>query len=306
MDLVQAMRVFVRIVETESFSRAAENMGLPRATVSQVLKRLEVRLGARLLLRTTRQVRMTDEGRLYYQRCVQLLAEIEETDALFSHQRQRPSGRVRIDMPHSLARLVVIPQLPAFYQRYPDISLALSANDTPINVIREGVDCVLRAWIIDDDSLAARQLASLPQITCASAEYCARYGEPDSLESLSSHRMVGYFSPRMAQGYPLEFMRQGQRLPYMLPTWIDVNGADAYVAACLAGMGIMQAPCYGLRPYLDSGELVTLLPQMPPPDMPLYVMYPPGRFLAPRVRVVIEWLQECFGKLLENQSEKAH
>ncbi|GAB7194249.1 hypothetical protein OS31_43510 [Dickeya oryzae] len=193
MDQVQAMRVFVRIVEAESFSRAAEKLGLPRATVSQTLKRLEVRLGVRLLQRTTRQVQVTDEGLLYYQRCVQLLAELDETDALFSHQRQQPSGRVRIDMPHSLARQVVIPSLPAFYRRYPQISLVLSANDAAINVLREGVDCVLRAWQVDDDSLVARSLPSLPQVTCASAAYCAEFGVPDSLEALATHRMVGYF-----------------------------------------------------------------------------------------------------------------
>ncbi|ADM96870.1 LysR family transcriptional regulator [Dickeya dadantii] len=294
MDQVQAMRVFVRIVEAESFSRAAEKLGLPRATVSQTLKRLELRLGVRLLQRTTRQVQVTDEGMLYYQRCVQLLAEIEETDALFSRQRQQPSGRVRIDMPHSLARQVVIPSLPEFYRRYPQISLVLSANDSAINVMREGVDCVLRAWQVDDDSLVARSLPSLPQVTCASAAYCAEFGVPDTLEALMSHRMVGYFSLRTSHRYPLEFMQQGQIITRTLPSLVEINGADAYIAACQAGMGIIQAPRYGLVPLLSSGELVEILPQLPPPDMPLYVMYPSGRFLAPRIRVVIEWLAQCF------------
>ncbi|QOL16624.1 LysR family transcriptional regulator [Dickeya dianthicola] len=294
MDQVQAMRVFVRIVEAESFSRAAEKLRLPRATVSQTLKRLELRLGVRLLQRTTRQVQVTDEGLLYYQRCVQLLAEIEETDALFSHQRQQPSGQVRIDMPHSLARQVVIPSLPAFYRRYPQISLMLSTNDAAINVVREGVDCVLRAWQVDDDSLVARSLPPLSQVTCASAAYCAEFGVPDTLEALMSHRMVSYFSLRTSHRYPLEFMQQGHVITRSLSSLVEINGTDAYIAACQTGMGIIQAPRYGLAPLLASGELVEILPQLPPPDMPLYVMYPSGRFLAPRIRVVIEWLAQCF------------
>ncbi|WJV63182.1 LysR family transcriptional regulator [Pectobacteriaceae bacterium CE70] len=298
MDQIQAMRVFVRIVEAESFSRAAENLGLPRATVSQTLKRLELRLGVRLLLRTTRQVQITDEGRIYYQRCIQLLAEIDETDALFSHQRQQPSGRVRIDMPHSLARQIVIPALPEFYQRYPQITLVLSANDSTINMMREGVDCVLRAWQADDDSLVARHLPSLRQLTCASADYCAIHGVPESLSDLAAHQMIGYFSLQTSQRYPLEFMQAEQLVTRMLPSRLDVSGADAYIAACCAGLGIIQAPRYGLTPLLESGELVEILPQTPPPDMPLYVMYQPGRFLAPRIRVVIEWLHELFNQQL--------
>lgn len=301
MDQIQTMRVFVRIVEAESFSRAAEKLALPRATVSQALKRLELRLGVRLLQRTTRQVQVTDEGRLYYQRCMQLLAELEETDALFSQQRQQPSGRVRIDMPHTLARRMVIPALPAFYQRYPHITLALSANDSPINVLREGVDCVLRAWQMEDDSLVAKALTSLPQATCASADYCAAHGVPETLDALAGHRMVGYFSLHKSQNYPLEFMHNGEVERRMLPTCIEVNGADAYVAAGRAGMGIIQAPRYGLAELLTSGELVEILPQLPPPDMPLYVMYPPGRFLAPRIRVVIDWLEELFARLVNDK-----
>lgn len=172
MDQVQAMRIFTRIVELGSFSRAAERLQLPRATVSNALKRLEQRLGVRLLIRTTRQVQVTSEGSLYYQRCVQLLGALEEADTLFSHHKLQPSGKVRIDMPHSLARQIVIPALDDFYRRYPDITLALGANDTHVDLLREGVDCVLRAWETEDDSLVARRIAQLPQITCASPLIC--------------------------------------------------------------------------------------------------------------------------------------
>ncbi|MEH2920471.1 LysR family transcriptional regulator [Samsonia erythrinae] len=294
MDHIQAMRVFVRIVELGSFSRAAERLTLPRATVSNTIKQLEARMGVRLLQRTTRQVKITDEGRLYYERCLQLLAEIEEIDTLFTQQKQQPVGKVRVDMPHSLARDIVVPALGEFYARYPQVTLMLSANDAAINVLREGVDCVLRAWMTDDETLATRHLPSMSQVTCASADYLARYGVPHSLDALSGHQMVGYFSLRTEYLYPLEFMVGDECVTRMLPGALQVNGTDAFIAGARAGLGIIQAPRRSLRPYLESGELVEILSDMPPPAMPLYVMYTPGRFLAPRIRVFIEWLDELF------------
>lgn len=298
MDHIQAMRTFVRIVELGNFSRAAEKLNLPRATVSHTIKRLEARLGVRLLLRTTRQVQITPEGEIYYQRCIRLLTEIDETDTLFSRQRGRPSGVVRVDMPHSLAREMVIPALPQFYQRYPDISVTLSANDAAIDLLREGVDCVLRAWQVEDDSLVARHLPALPQLTCASARYLAQHGVPHTLDDLDEHQAVGYFSLRSPRHYPLEFMVQGTCETRMLPGRLAVSGADAYIAGGRAGLGLIQVPRYGVRQWLENGELVELLPDMPPPDMPLYIMYPAGHFLAPRVSVFIDWLQTCFQRPL--------
>lgn len=294
MDHIQAMRTFVRIVELGNFSRAAEKLGLPRATVSHTIKRLEARLGVRLLLRTTRQVQVTEEGHIYYQRCNRLLTDIDETDALFA--RQRPTGKIRVDMPHSLAREIVIPALASFYTRYPDITVSLSANDSTIDILREGVDCVLRAWRAEDDSLVARHLPSLPQITCASAAYLARHGTPDTLEDLAAHQAVGYFSLRSERLYPLEFLSQGKCITQALPGKLAVNGADAYIAGCRAGFGLIQAPRYSLQRWLDSGELREVLADTPPPDMPLFVMYPAGHFLAPRVRIFVDWLRECFAR----------
>ena len=290
MDQVQAMRIFTRIVELGSFSRAAERLQLPRATVSNAVKRLEQRLGVRLLLRTTRQVQVTSEGTLYYQRCVQLLGALEEADTLFSHQKLQPSGKVRIDMPHSLAREIVIPALDDFYRRYPDLTLALGANDTHVDLLRDGVDCVLRAWETEDDSLVARRIAMLPQLTCASPAYLAAFGVPQSIDQLQQHQAVGYFSLTNNRDYPLEFCRNGKVELRELPAKLSVSGADAYTSGCRAGMGLIQAAHYSLAPWLQKGELVEVLAETPPPPMPIYVMYPPGRFLAPRVRVLIDWL----------------
>ncbi|CAI1051000.1 LysR family transcriptional regulator [Serratia quinivorans] len=290
MDQIQAMRIFTRIVELGSFSRAAERLQLPRATVSNALKRLEQRLGVRLLIRTTRQVQVTSEGTLYYQRCVQLLGALEEADTLFSHHKLQPSGKVRIDMPHSLAREIVIPALDDFYQRYPDLTLALGANDTHVDLLREGVDCVLRAWETEDDSLVARRIAMLPQLTCASPGYLAAFGVPQSIDQLQQHQTVGYFSLASNRNYPLEFCRNGKVELRDLPARLSVSGADAYSSGCRAGMGLIQAAHYSLAPWLQKGELVEVLAETPPPPMPIYIMYPPGRFLAPRVRVLIDWL----------------
>lgn len=294
MDQIQAMRIFVRIVELGSFSRAAEKLQLPRATVSHTLKRLEQRLGVRLLVRTTRQVNITAEGTLYYQRCLQLLSAFEEADSLFSHQRLQPEGKVRIDMPHSLARNVVIPALNDFYQRYPHITLMLGANDSTIDLMREGVDCVLRAWLPHDEQLASRNIGLQPQITCASPAYLAKQGVPQSLDDLAGHQAVGYFSQINSRDYPLEFVYQSKVENRTLPGILSVSGADAYIAAGVAGLGLIQAPTSGIQSQLAQGELIEVLPHCPPPAMPLFIMFPAGRFLAPRVRVLIDWLIELF------------
>ncbi|AHG21085.1 transcriptional regulator [Chania multitudinisentens RB-25] len=296
MDHIQAMRIFTRIVELGSFSRAAEHLQLPRATVSNTLKRLEQRLGVRLLLRTTRQVHITAEGTLYYQRCLQLLDALEEADTLFHHHKLQPAGKVRIDMPHSLAREIVIPALKDFYQRYPEIELALGANDTHVNLLREGVDCVLRAWETADDTLVARRIAQMPQLTCASPAYLRAFGVPQSIDELHHHQAVGYFSFTSNRSYPLEFCRNGSVELRELPSKLSVSGADAYTSACRAGMGLIQGARYSLVPWLKTGEMVEVLAATPPPPMPIYIMYPPGRFLAPRVRVLIDWLIVLFDR----------
>ena len=268
---------FTRIVELDSFSRAAERLQLPRATVSNALKRLEQRLGVRLLIRTTRQVQVTSEGSLYYQRCVQLLGALEEADTLFSHHKLQPSGKVRIDMPHSLARQIVIPALDDFYRRYPDITLALGANDTHVDLLREGVDCVLRAWETEDDSLVARRIAQLPQITCASPLIC----RPTARRSTSIA-----WRPTARWGiFPWPATAITRWSSAAAASWNCANSRPAerqrrrrYIAGARAGMGLIQAARYSLAPWLEQGELVEVLAETPPPPMPIYIMYPPGRF----------------------------
>ena len=294
MDRFEAMRLFTRIVELGSFSRAAEQLDLPRASATQSIKQLEARLGVRLLARTTRQVTATADGAAYYQRCLAILADVEEAEAGISEAARHPRGRIRVDLSGSLCRLLLIPALPAFCQRYPLIRLEISVSDRQIDVIREGVDCVLRIGELRDVPLVARHLGQLQQVTCASAGYLARHGRPATLADLAAHTVVDYFSASSGKTLPLEFVVDGQSVTRSLPASLAVNNGDAYVAACAAGFGIIQVPGYHVTRQLASGEFVEILPQYRPPALPLNALYPPNRQQSARVRIFIDWLGELF------------
>ena len=206
MDRFNAMRVFTRIVELGGFAKAADSLQLPRASVTILIKQLEAHLGVQLLQRTTRHVSPTLDGAAYYQRCVQLLTDLEETEAVFSTQRQNPRGTLSIDMPSGIGSLIVIPALPTFTALYPQIELEIGLNDRPVDLIREGVDCVLRGGPALDESLVARPLAMMEQLTLASPAYLARMGTPLCLEQLAGHQMVEYVSSASGKRFGLEFL----------------------------------------------------------------------------------------------------
>lgn len=296
MDRLQTMRLFTRIVELGSFSRAAEQLGVPRASATLSVKQLESRLGVRLLARTTRQVQPTADGSAYYRRCLAVLAEIDEMDADFSLAAGEPRGTLCIDVPGSLCRLLLIPALPAFVERYPEIRLKIGVGDRKIDVLREGVDCVLRVGDPGDVPLVARRLASLRVVTCASAAYVACHGRPENLADLAGHSAVDYLSASSGKSLPLEFTVDGRHETRELPARIAVNNGDAYVAACIAGFGIIQVPEYHVARALAQGELVEILARHRPPPLPLNVLRPPNRQPSARLRVFIEWLEERWGQ----------
>ncbi|MCK9814894.1 LysR family transcriptional regulator [Pseudomonas sp. MAFF 302046] len=296
MDRFNAMRVFTRIVELGGFARAADSLQMPRASVSILIKQLEAHLGVQLLLRTTRQVSLTLDGDAYYQRCVRLLADLEETEAAFSVARHNPRGTLRVDMPAGIGRLLVIPALPAFSARYPLIELEIGLNDRPVELIREGVDCVLRAGPPLDDSLVARPLALMQQVTCASPAYLARHGTPQHLDELAGHQIVEFFSSVTGKRYGLEFMVDGEVCEMPLPKGLAVNSADAYLAASEAGYGLVQAPYYHVARALRDGLLCEVLERVQAPPLALSALYPPHRHLSTRVRVFIDWLVELFAR----------
>lgn len=292
MDRFSAMRVFTRIVELRGFAKAADSLQLPRASVTVLIKQLEAHLGVQLLQRTTRQVSPTLDGAAYYQRCVQLLSDLEETEAVFSTSRQNPRGTLSVDMPSGIGRLIVIPALPTFTARYPQIELEIRLNDRPVDLIREGVDCVLRGGLALDESLVARPLAMMDQLTLASPAYLARRGVPASLEDLANHQMVEYVSSVTGKRFGLEFEVEGQLRTVNLSKSLAVNSSDGYFAACEAGFGLIQAPHYHAMRQLAEGTLIQVLPSLAVPKMALSALYPPHRQLSQRVRVFVDWLIE--------------
>ncbi|WP_420227566.1 LysR family transcriptional regulator [Pigmentiphaga litoralis] len=291
MDTLRAMRVFVRIYERKSFTLAADDLNMPRATLTHVINALEAHLGARLLERSTRRVEPTLDGDAYYERCLHLLAEIEDAENAF--RTVAPKGLLRVNLQGSLARQFVIPALPAFMERYPGIDVAVSEADRFVDLVREGVDCVLRAGTLGDSTLTGRRVANLRQVTCASGEYVKQFGEPASLDDLAGHRAINYVSST-GRRYPFEFMVDGTQTDVEIPGRVTVSGAEVYAAAGLAGLGMIQVPRYRVAALLDQGTLIELLPHHPPPPMPVSVLYPQSRHMSPRVRVFVDWLTQVF------------
>ena len=300
MDRFEAIRLFTRIVELGSFSRAAEQLGITRAGATQAIQQLEARLGVRLLARTTRQVTPTLDGSDYYQRCSAILADLDEAEAAFSQAGRSPRGRLRVDLPGSLCRLVLMPALPDFCRRYPEIRIEFSISDRQIDPLREGVDCVLRIGALDDDlPLVARRLALLPLVTCASRAYLERHGRPQSLAELQGHHAVDNLSATTGKAFAFEFMRADQVERLNLPASVAVNDGGGYVAACCAGLGLIQVPLFHVAHQLASGELEEILPAHRPPAMPLHLLYPPNRQATARLRAFIDWAGTLFARAPE-------
>jgi len=292
MDRFQEMQAFVRIAERQSFTQASEDLQIPRATVTTLIKRMEERIGTRLLERTTRTVRLTQDGEAYYRRCVRLLADMEEAEGSF--RNEAPKGLLRVNLQGTLARHFVVPALPGFLARYPELQLHIGEDDRLVDLVREGVDCVLRAGTLQDSSMVGRRVALLPQVTVASPEYLAKYGEPDSMAALASHRAVNYISSGTGKVVPLEFTVDGRVTTVDLPATVSVTGTDLYTGSSVAGLGLVQVPRYRVAAELADGRLKVLMADFAPPPMPVSVLYSQNRQLSARVRVFTQWLRDIF------------
>lgn len=292
MDRIDAMRLFTRVVEQRSFTQAAQDLNLPRSTVTDAIKQLETRLQVRLLQRTTRHVSPTLDGEAYYQRCLTILADIEDAEMAFAGAK--PRGLLRIDVHGTLARHFLLPELPDFLTQYPDIELFMSEGDRLVDPVREGIDCVVRVGKLKDSDMVARRLGELEEVTCAAPDYLQRFGTPHSISELEGHRMVGFRSSASGPLMPLEFTVSGQTRQVTLPCTVSVSAAESLVAAARMGLGIIQVPRYHLRDSLDNGSLLPLLPQFPSTPMPVSLLYPRNRQLSPRVRVFIDWFSKVF------------
>lgn len=292
MDRLDAMRIFSRVVERKSFTSASEDLGLPRSTVTDAVKQLEARLGVRLLQRTTRHVSSTLDGEAYYQRCISILDDIEDAEGAFAGAV--PKGLLRVDVHGTLARHFVVPNLQSFCAAYPDIQLYMTEGDRLVDLVREGIDCVLRVGEPQGGDMIGRRIAMLEEITCASPDYLKRYGTPRRLDDLTNHAMVGFRSSATGGLIPLEFTVGGKVITRKLPTIVSVNAAESFIATAKEGFGLIQIPRYHAQKELEAGSLVHVLPEFPPTSTPVSLFYPPNRQLSPRVRVFIDWLVGVF------------
>ena len=284
------MRLFARVVERRSFTGAAQDLGLPRSTATEVLKQIEKRLGVRLLQRTTRQVTPTLDGEAYYRRCLAILSDVEEAESAFTGAK--PSGPLRVDVHGTLARHFLIPGLPRFLAEYPGIQLHLGEGDRLVDLIREGVDCVLRVGEPRDSAMVGKRIAMLQEGTFASADYLARFGTPRRPEDLASHRMIGFVSSVTGNVMPLELTIEG-KLEYFTPALaLSVASGESMVAAAEAGLGLIQLPRY----HAQSRKLIEILADYRPSLTPVSLLYPHDRQLSPRVRVFIDWVTKELGK----------
>lgn len=300
MDTLESMRVFARVVERRSFTLASQDLGLPRSTVTEAIQHIEKRLGVRLLQRTTRHVSATLDGEAYYRRCLAIIADIEDAEAAFSGIK--PHGLLKIDVHGTLMRHFILPALPDFLAAYPDIKLHLGEGDRLVDLVREGVDCVVRVGEPRDSAMIGRRIAMLDEVTCASPGYLAAHGTPVSPDDLSSHRMIGFVSSTTGNFFPLEFTVDGKPRHLTLPAAISVTGAETNVALAKLGLGLIQVPRYHVEADLASGALVEILSQTPPSPTPVSVLYPHSRQLSPRVRVFIDWLTGAFATRFERRA----
>lgn len=294
MNQLLAMRAFVRVVETGSFSRAADQLALPRSTVSKLVTDLEAHLGIKLMHRTTRMITTTAEGSEYYSHAVRLVAEVDMADNAVRGKKLKPRGHLRVDAPTLFANCLLIPALPDFHREYPDVTLALGVSDRTVNIVGEGVDCAIRAGELHDSTMIARQVFELQYVTCASPFYLERMGVPASPEDLrANHVQVGYFSAATGKSEPLIF-DNGMDHHEINECVFSANEGNGHIEMMLAGLGVGQTLRRFVQPYLDSGELVDVLGNWTRPAITFRVVYPPNRHQSARLKVFVEWLLSRF------------
>ncbi|WP_342113552.1 LysR family transcriptional regulator [Pseudoduganella sp. OTU4001] len=298
MDQLLAIRAFARVVEAGSFTKAADTLGMPNASLTKSIQALEAHLRVKLLHRTTRRVSVTPEGAQYYEKTQRLLKELDDVDASFSAAQSKPRGHLRVDIGSSTASMVLLPALPDFLARYPDIRIDLGVSDKHANLVGDNVDCVIRGGALTDLSLVGRQVGSASWVTCATPEYLRQHGIPKQPADLEQgHAIVQYLSTRTGRGMPLHFEKNGEKIELAGARSVGVNESNAHVAAGLAGLGVIQTFRYAAAPHLASGALVPILEKWQPARYPFYVVYPSNRYVSNRLRVFIDWTASLFAEL---------
>jgi DNA-binding transcriptional LysR family regulator len=293
MNQLLAIRAFARVVEAGSFTKAADSLDMPNATLSKLVQELEAHLAVRLLQRTTRRVTVTPEGQLYYEKTNLILRNLEDVDTSFNVARSKPRGHLRVDVGGSTASDVLIPALPDFMARYPDIRVDLGVSDRSVDMVSDNVDCVIRGGALDNSSLVARPVGQAAMVTCATPEYLKQYGVPAYPDELKNgHRLVAYVLAQSGRAMPFRFLREGEKSEIKVEHRVGVNESNGHMAAGMAGLGIIQTFAYAARPALADGTLVEILKPWRPAPYPFHVVYPQNRHVPHRLRVFIDWLVE--------------
>lgn len=304
MDTLLSMRVFTRIVETGSFTRASDTTGLTTPRVSALLSALEQHLGCRLLNRTTRRISLTEDGQAYYERSVAVLREIDDMEASVSQARNVPRGRLKVNLPPAMAKQVVVPALPAFLDAHPGIMIELGVTDRQIDLVGEGVDCVVRIGALDDSGMIAKRIGSLTTCTCGSPAYFARFGEPETVDDLAQHIAVSHISADTGRPRVWDYVVDGEpRIVQMCGT-VAVNDADNYIECGIAGIGLIKTSLYLVEPYLKSGRLREVLTDFNAPPKPISVLYPPNRHIPVKLKVFVDWLASLFEQIPTLQGKR--
>jgi DNA-binding transcriptional LysR family regulator len=293
MDYYSAVRTFVRVAETGSFTKASDRLEMPRNSVTRLVQALEAHLQVRLLNRTTRRVSLTNDGAAYYERMSRVIEEWQEAESDLVMAQRRPRGRVRVDMGSVIAVQLIIPALPRFYARYPDIQLDIGVSDVPIELFSHQVDCVVRGGHIDDPSLVARHIVDLPFVLCATKDYLLRHGTPAHPSDIErAHTLVNYFLAGSGRTSPIVLHSKQGDVTLQGRYQVAVNDANAQLAAGLAGLGILPVIRIAAQPHMNEGRLVPILEDWAMDPVPLSIVYAPNRHLSARVRVVVDWIKE--------------
>lgn len=298
MDRFDAMQAFARVVETGSFTKAAETLHISRTSVTQLVQQLEARLRVKLLNRTTRKVNVTPDGAAFYERVQRLLADLDDAETSVSSALSSARGRLRVDVPTPVATQILVPALPAFHAKYPNIQLHLGASDRIVDLIDENVDCVIRGGEIANLSLAARHVGDLPIGVYAAPAYLASAGMPTHPQDLEKphHRIVHFVWSRTRRVLARSMRRGDETVTVKGHYSLAVDDGNAYIVAGLAGMGVLWVPAYMARPHVERGDLVPLFEDWSMAPMPMYLAYPPNRHVSTKLRVFMDWVAELMGQ----------
>lgn len=292
MDRLNAMKVFVRVAELASFTKAADSLGVLKGSISTSIQSLESHMNTRLLHRTTRTVSLTQDGQIFYERCKDLLIDVDDLETMFQSGKTNISGRIRVDVPIGVAKNVVISNLAKFLSEYPNIEIELSTTDRRVDIIAEGFDCVVRIGALSDSGLIVRSLGQLRMINCVSPAYIKAHGEPTKIEELAEHFIIHYATVLGARSATWEYFDGEKYSALKMKSLITVNSSDTYIGACLEGLGIIQVPLAGLKHFIKEGSLVEILKNYKAEPMPVSLLYPNRRNQPKRVKVFMEWITE--------------